>query len=79
MLCFTLFYRESKASCRSIRSGLGECLTDDPRNPPEKFKYPDMLPGAMYDGNFQCDMNFPGSKICPGDTGVYFRIFSCYL
>ncbi|XP_033312018.1 A disintegrin and metalloproteinase with thrombospondin motifs 12-like [Bombus bifarius] len=52
-----------------LESGLGECLTDDPRNPPEKFKYPDMLPGAMYDGNFQCDMNFPGSKICPGDTG----------
>ncbi|XP_077275528.1 A disintegrin and metalloproteinase with thrombospondin motifs 7-like [Temnothorax americanus] len=24
-----------------------------------------MLPGAMYDAAFQCDMQFPGSKVCP--------------
>jgi len=40
-------------------------LNDSPRNPPEKLKYPNMLPGAMYDAAFQCDMQFPGSKVCP--------------
>ncbi|XP_025267750.1 A disintegrin and metalloproteinase with thrombospondin motifs 7 [Camponotus floridanus] len=48
-----------------LESGLGECLTDNPRNPPEKLKYPNMLPGAMYDATFQCNMLFPGSKVCP--------------
>ncbi|KYQ49829.1 A disintegrin and metalloproteinase with thrombospondin motifs 7 [Trachymyrmex zeteki] len=48
-----------------LESGLGECLNDNPRNPPEKLKYPNMLPGAMYDAAFQCDMQFPGSKVCP--------------
>ncbi|XP_050455485.1 A disintegrin and metalloproteinase with thrombospondin motifs 7-like [Cataglyphis hispanica] len=48
-----------------LESGLGECLLDNPRNPPEKFKYPNMLPGAMYNADFQCDMLFRGSKVCP--------------
>ncbi|XP_032687133.1 A disintegrin and metalloproteinase with thrombospondin motifs 7-like [Odontomachus brunneus] len=48
-----------------LESGLGECLIDNPRSPPEKLKYPNMLPGAMYDANFQCNMQFPGSKVCP--------------
>ncbi|XP_011645843.1 A disintegrin and metalloproteinase with thrombospondin motifs 12-like [Pogonomyrmex barbatus] len=48
-----------------LESGLGDCLNDNPRNPPEKLKYPNMLPGAMYDAAFQCDMQFPGSKVCP--------------
>ncbi|XP_053976514.1 A disintegrin and metalloproteinase with thrombospondin motifs 7-like [Hylaeus volcanicus] len=47
-----------------LESGLGECLNDDPKNPPEKFKYPNMLPGAMYGADFQCDMMFPGSVMC---------------
>ncbi|XP_020300352.1 A disintegrin and metalloproteinase with thrombospondin motifs 7-like isoform X2 [Pseudomyrmex gracilis] len=48
-----------------LESGLGECLTDNPRNPPEKLKYPDMLPGAMYDATYQCQMTFPDSQECP--------------
>ncbi|XP_019886765.2 A disintegrin and metalloproteinase with thrombospondin motifs 7 [Ooceraea biroi] len=48
-----------------LESGLGDCLNDNPRNPPEKLKYPKMLPGAMYDADFQCDLTFPGSKSCP--------------
>ncbi|XP_017767754.1 PREDICTED: A disintegrin and metalloproteinase with thrombospondin motifs 7-like [Eufriesea mexicana] len=49
-----------------LDSGLGECLNDNPRSPSEKFKYPNMLPGAMYDGDFQCQMKFPGSTLCAG-------------
>ncbi|XP_071564717.1 A disintegrin and metalloproteinase with thrombospondin motifs 7 [Temnothorax nylanderi] len=48
-----------------LESGLGDCLNDNPRSPPEKLRYPNMLPGAMYDAAFQCDMQFPGSKVCP--------------
>ncbi|XP_044021259.1 A disintegrin and metalloproteinase with thrombospondin motifs 6-like [Aphidius gifuensis] len=51
-----------------LESGLGECLNDDPRNPPEKFKYPSMLPGAMYDADFQCDLAHPGKKLCSGEV-----------
>lgn len=78
---FTLLCRESKASYQLFRTGLGECLINDPRNPAEKFKYPDMLAGAMYDGNFQCDMSMPGSKICPGGAGVfrYFLLLSFFF
>ncbi|KAL0128942.1 hypothetical protein PUN28_003960 [Cardiocondyla obscurior] len=48
-----------------LESGLGDCLNDNPRNPSEKLKYPNMLPGVMYDAAFQCNMQFPGSKVCP--------------
>nr|XP_031838900.1 A disintegrin and metalloproteinase with thrombospondin motifs 7-like [Nomia melanderi] len=44
--------------------GLGDCLSNSPRNPPQDFKFPEMLPGAMYDADFQCQMVYPGSKRC---------------
>lgn len=47
-----------------LRGKLGDCLIDDPKNPPDKFKLPDMLAGAMYGADFQCDMQYPGSKMC---------------
>ena len=43
---------------------MGDCLTDDPRNPPDKFKYPQMLPGAMYGAEFQCQMSLNTSEAC---------------
>ncbi|XP_076665038.1 A disintegrin and metalloproteinase with thrombospondin motifs 7-like [Andrena cerasifolii] len=48
-----------------LDSGLGDCLNDNPKNPSEKLKLPNMLPGAMYDGDYQCNLVFPGSKVCP--------------
>ncbi|XP_063991205.1 A disintegrin and metalloproteinase with thrombospondin motifs 12-like [Diachasmimorpha longicaudata] len=48
-----------------LESGLGECLNNDPRNPPAKYKLPNMLPGAMYDADFQCNLQEKGSVICP--------------
>ncbi|XP_076647153.1 A disintegrin and metalloproteinase with thrombospondin motifs 7 [Halictus rubicundus] len=44
--------------------GLGDCLSNSPRNPPENFKFPNMLAGAMYGGDFQCQKSFPGSTQC---------------
>ncbi|XP_043259689.1 A disintegrin and metalloproteinase with thrombospondin motifs 7-like [Colletes gigas] len=68
-IVFIYTVRWSKCSRKFIttllESGLGECLNDDPKNPPEKFKYPNMLPGAMYGAEFQCDMMIPGSVVCP--------------
>lgn len=51
----------------TCRSGLGECLINNPKNPPDKYKYPNMLPGAMYDAAFQCKLNYPGSTPCDAD------------
>ncbi|XP_012140614.1 A disintegrin and metalloproteinase with thrombospondin motifs 7 isoform X2 [Megachile rotundata] len=47
-----------------LESGLGECLNDDPKNPSDKFKYPNMLPGAMYNPDAQCSMMFPEGIWC---------------
>ncbi|XP_076231370.1 A disintegrin and metalloproteinase with thrombospondin motifs 1 [Calliopsis andreniformis] len=47
-----------------LETGLGECLNDNPKKPSEKFTLPNMLPGAMYDANFQCSMIYPGSRLC---------------
>ncbi|KAF7382624.1 hypothetical protein HZH68_015543 [Vespula germanica] len=47
-----------------LESGLGDCLNDDPRSPGAKYSYPNMLPGVMYDADFQCRMEYPGSKAC---------------
>jgi len=64
----------SRSNLSSTRSGLGECLTDKPRSPPEKLKYPNMLPGAMYDAEAQCHMEFPGSKVCQQSSVKFSRI-----
>ncbi|NP_001123217.1 ADAM metallopeptidase with thrombospondin type 1 motif-like [Nasonia vitripennis] len=50
-----------------LESGLGECLINNPKNPPDKYKFPNMLPGAMYDADFQCKLNYPGSTPCESD------------
>ncbi|XP_015115568.1 A disintegrin and metalloproteinase with thrombospondin motifs 12-like [Diachasma alloeum] len=48
-----------------LESGLGECLNNDPRNPPANYNLPNMLPGAMYDADFQCNLQEKGSVVCP--------------
>ncbi|KAK0181581.1 hypothetical protein PV327_003854 [Microctonus hyperodae] len=47
-----------------LNSELGDCLMNDPKNPSEKFQYPNMLPGAMYDSDFQCSMMEPKAVTC---------------
>ncbi|XP_076295392.1 A disintegrin and metalloproteinase with thrombospondin motifs 7 [Lasioglossum baleicum] len=44
--------------------GLGDCLSNSPRNPPENFKFPNMLPGAMYDADYQCKTMAPDADQC---------------
>ncbi|XP_076380683.1 A disintegrin and metalloproteinase with thrombospondin motifs 7 [Megalopta genalis] len=55
--------------------GLGDCLSNNPRNPPENFKFPNMLPGAMYDSDYQCNMVLPGSKHCLASEGECERLW----
>lgn len=57
-----------------FRGKLGDCLIDDPKNPPDKFRLPDMLAGAMYGADFQCDMQYPGSKLCTSHA-VYIYMY----
>ncbi|XP_014212896.1 A disintegrin and metalloproteinase with thrombospondin motifs 12-like [Copidosoma floridanum] len=52
-----------------LESGLGDCLNNNPKNPPARYRYPNMLPGAMYDANLQCDLDYPGSKVCSFKSG----------
>ncbi|XP_034943179.1 A disintegrin and metalloproteinase with thrombospondin motifs 20-like [Chelonus insularis] len=53
-----------------LNSGLGECLNNNPKNPPEKYKFPKMLPGAMYDADSQCKFHYPDTKLCDLGKGV---------
>jgi hypothetical protein len=44
------------------RSGLGECLLDEPQD--HNFKFPEMPPGVLYDRERQCIYRFGPSKPC---------------
>ncbi|KAK0072793.1 hypothetical protein PV325_010782, partial [Microctonus aethiopoides] len=61
-------FRWSVCSRRSItnlmNNGLGDCLINNPKNPPAKFQYPNMLPGAMYNSDSQCWMMLPDTVSC---------------
>ncbi|XP_046591937.1 A disintegrin and metalloproteinase with thrombospondin motifs 7-like [Neodiprion lecontei] len=45
---------------------LGDCLLDNHKKPNAKYKLPGMLPGAMYDGDFQCRLMLedPEASVC---------------
>ncbi|XP_033228893.1 A disintegrin and metalloproteinase with thrombospondin motifs 7-like [Belonocnema kinseyi] len=47
-----------------METGLGDCLTDEPKNPLDKFKYPNMLPGVMYGADFQCKLLYNETEPC---------------
>lgn len=50
---------------------MGECLEDEPQTV-EDYKYPPLPPGAMYDAEYQCRLQFgeyaqvctPAAEIC---------------
>ena len=61
-------FQWSKCSERNMQelfdSKLGECLNDEPPDSPYKLD-DSLLPGTIYDGNFQCRMSFDkDSKVC---------------
>lgn len=52
---------------KQFSSGLGHCLYDPPTE--HNFEMPDILPGVMYGGDFQCKTLFgPNSGLC--ETGI---------
>lgn len=57
---FLLIYHEYRFS-----KGLGSCLDDKPTTE-EKFKYPELPAGAMYDATIQCQLQFgnKGTEVC---------------
>lgn len=56
-------------------SNLGECLNDEPQE--SLYKDSGMLPGAMYDASYQCNMAFPGSTVCGGDKEKFCESLMC--
>lgn len=61
----------------SSRNQLGECLTDEPQE--AVYKEIDMLPGAVYDADFQCNLLFPGigSKVCSLEERNFCQSLFC--
>jgi hypothetical protein len=43
-------------------NGLGACLLDEPQD--HDFKFPEMLPGVVYDREWQCNDRFGPTKPC---------------
>lgn len=41
----------------NFSKGLGECLQDEPQGV-EEYDYPELPPGAMYDSDHQCRLQF---------------------
>lgn len=41
---------------------MGECLNDEPKESP--FKFNEVLPGTVYDANYQCGLLYPNSTLC---------------
>ncbi|CAH1284005.1 unnamed protein product [Diabrotica balteata] len=56
---------------RFLDKGLGQCLKDKPKDL-DRYKYPDLPAGVMYDANYQCKLQFgkkatlctPPDEIC---------------
>ncbi|KAK0073476.1 hypothetical protein PV326_013373, partial [Microctonus aethiopoides] len=57
-----------------LNSPLGDCLINDPTNRPTNYQYPNMLPGAMYDSDFQCYMLTPTSVTCDSSGKLWCRV-----
>lgn len=60
-----IFHPLSKITIQLLlfSQGLGECLDDEPSD--ETYSYPDLPPGAMYNAEHQCHLEFgKGAKLC---------------
>ncbi|KAK0072882.1 hypothetical protein PV325_010650, partial [Microctonus aethiopoides] len=62
-----------------LGSGRGDCLINDPKDPPLKYQYPNMLPGAMYNSDFQCRMMEPDTVTCDIEKLVGCEELWCIL
>lgn len=56
-------------------NNLGECLNDEPQE--SLYKDRNMLPGTLYDAEYQCNLAFPGSKVCGGDPEKFCAQILC--
>lgn len=57
---------ESAAALRPVRFSTAQalCLADQPK-PAKEYKYPEKLPGELYDANTQCKWQFgEKAKLC---------------
>lgn len=54
---------------------LGECLNDEPDIIMNNEV--GMPPGSVYDAQFQCNMEFPGSTVCTVDADRFCKSLMC--
>nr|XP_023026845.1 A disintegrin and metalloproteinase with thrombospondin motifs 7-like [Leptinotarsa decemlineata] len=58
-----------------FENSLGDCLNDEPQTSLYAYKY--ALPGTIYDAEAQCDIQFPGSKLCHTDEDKFCEMLLC--
>ncbi|KAI4459047.1 adamts a disintegrin and metalloprotease with thrombospondin motifs protease [Holotrichia oblita] len=54
---------------------LGECLNNEPES--SLFQFLGMLPGAVYDVDYQCNWILPGSRRCRVDLADFCTMLAC--
>ncbi|KAF5307128.1 hypothetical protein FQR65_LT07112 [Abscondita terminalis] len=78
---FVHIYSKEWSTCSKIfmnelfDNNLGECLNNQPQD--SIYKETGMLPGAMYDGKYQCNMIFPGSDLCSVSPQKFCKQLMC--
>lgn len=62
-----------------FRQDLGECLNDEPEI--TRYQFKNMLPGAVYDADFQCRLYYPNNpivKACEQEPDKRCERLMCY-
>lgn len=59
------------------RNKLGDCLNDEPQE--SLFHDDNMLPGSIYDADFQCDLLFPNMNVraCKTSEDIFCKSLYC--
>lgn len=55
--------------------GLGDCLQDEPNTVPD-YEYPELPPGAMYNADYQCRLQFGAeAQVCSPSDEICSRLW----
>lgn len=58
-----------------FENNLGGCLNDEPQE--TSYPIPNMLPGSIYDPDYQCNLIFPNSTHCPINMDKFCEKLYC--
>ncbi|CAD7087041.1 unnamed protein product [Hermetia illucens] len=75
-LATTAWSKCSRAYMRELlENNLGSCLSDEPHA--SSYKYDEILPGVMYDADYQCSLIFTNSTHCPVEPELFCDKLFC--